>query len=1658
MKTNRFLLVGLLLAIFSMSFAQTSENYYTYSQKKSHYYDSLRAATPDTLKVPGMRSFQRWNDFWRDRVYNSPTEHGTYVKYATNLQAAIANPAFQPSNSATWNWQPAADQNMSTHNRGIIVSLWINPNNINEIYAGSNTSGMFRTINGGAQWECVTDNINLPSMGVNDIAVHPTNTNIKYIAQSMPFGGGAAYIHKTNDNCSTWQTVLSMPVSAYKAACRVVIDPVNPDIVYALMHDEVYRSMDAGASWQLIFNSLTYAGWDQRKMLLDIEFKPNDHNTVFITGNGITSGYTHTESAELWFTTNATSSTVIWQRIETGLPDYCDRYILANDPNNSSVMYIGYSIGIPGMNGWADFNVKKLNLANYTLSHVYNKNWYNLSDIYTYPFGGIGYWCTGMEVSPTNSNLLFCGGYNLEVLNMPNQTYTFFNYNGAPSAHATWHVDQRVFKTATANGKTYLFCGNDGGVSRYEYETGIMISCNGLGFDNNQYYGIGHAEVDPDFYIGGTQDNGVIGNGSGSFKATVMGDAYEVIVDPITPNICYATANGGRKSIVKSIDYFNSYTSMNNGIPYNPPGLNARPFNMSPSTNSTLYVGYNELYRTTNATSNSVTWQKISDFQNSANPWITTNDMKAIGLTKANPNLILIGFTGPTWADANQARLFKTTDGGVTWSNISAGLGNTIHYTSITDIAISPVDANKIWVTFSGYWTNSSGNAINKVYYSSNGGTSWTDVTYNLPDLNVNCANGLMVNNTYRPLIGNDLGVFLFDPTTNSWQNISNGLPHVIASDIEIDYSHGQILIGTYGRGIWKTDIPCAIGTENTSITSSLTWSENRIVSGVVSIEPNQTLTIKNTVALTEGSKFIVKPGAKLIVDGATLTKACNDQWQGIEVWGNTLQHQYTVNGVCAQGTVELRNGAVIENAVNGITNWRPDDWNSIGGIIIATGATFRNNRRSVEFMKYRNFIPNTTTEANNFSVFNNCTFEVNDNYSTNASPYYTGVSLWYVKGVKFNGCDFLNNRSVAGTGYGIFSLDAGYNVSAICNSQTTPCPEVYLDKSYFKGFLYGIQASNSETSYTINIQNSKFTDNGYGIEMRNINNAVILKNRFEMAQASNCPNYGYGLNLISCTGYAIEENTFVGGNIPPTNSYSGIEITNSGAAYNEVYKNTFQNVTVGNLADLQNGSDKILPPTGLTYLCNTNTGNKYDFYVTNKLESWISPYQRSGTATAAANSFSTNAIMNFDNGGKSKVFYFHTAGGAPYSYYGVQLVLTSNTNTCPSHYGGGSDNLVSLNQSQNDAKELQFADAFSAYNNVNALYETLKDGGNTANTVEDIETSIPSEMWELRAKLLGDSPHLSQKALEEAALKTDVLPESVLFEILSANPDEMRDEQFLSFLQTKENPLPEYMIDLLRQIAGNTSYKTVLQEQLNMFDNQKTSAASDILRSKLHDTVVDQSGIINWFDNKGDLLSRYQIVDMYLQSGNSGAAQAMLTLIPALHQFSSKDTAEYQKFAELKTLQINLATNGRNLSMLNTTEKEQLIAIADFGHGIASTQAKGILEFWEGIPYCNCIRYNDELKHAAVKPGTQPSLPVDAIISANPNPATTWIAFDYKLPDTYASVNLSIFDNNGRLIDNVLLTGNQGQRVLNTSSYASGTYVYKCDQINTISGKFIIK
>jgi hypothetical protein len=101
------------------------------------------------------------------------------------------------------------------------------------------------------------------------------------------------------------------------------------------------------------------------------------------------------------------------------------------------------------------------------------------------------------------------------------------------------------------------------------------------------------------------------------------------------------------------------------------------------------------------------------------------------------------------------------------------------------------------------------------------------------------------------------------------------------------------------------------------------------------------------------------------------------------------------------------------------------------------------------------------------------------------------------------------------------------------------------------------------------------------------------------------------------------------------------------------------------------------------------------------------------------------------------------------------------------------------------------------------------------------ISTAQPTDTWELRSNLLGMSPYLSKEVLMEASDRTDVLPESVLFEILSANPDELRKADLMEHLKNKEQPLPEYMINILRQMAGGSTAKTALLSQMGEYKKQ---------------------------------------------------------------------------------------------------------------------------------------------------------------------------------------------------------------------------------------------
>jgi len=188
MKTLRKAVLSLMVCLCLLSNLNSQTpgfDYYSIVTRQERYFDSLRRILPDTAKIQGWRSYERWKDFWSTRVYNDPNKRGSFSEYSTNLIAAYSNPAMQAISTSSFDWQLAGPLNIATHNKGIIVSLWIDPDNLDVIFAGSNTAGMFATSNGGTEWSNVTDNIGLPAIGVNDIVVDPTNKSIKYIAVSV---------------------------------------------------------------------------------------------------------------------------------------------------------------------------------------------------------------------------------------------------------------------------------------------------------------------------------------------------------------------------------------------------------------------------------------------------------------------------------------------------------------------------------------------------------------------------------------------------------------------------------------------------------------------------------------------------------------------------------------------------------------------------------------------------------------------------------------------------------------------------------------------------------------------------------------------------------------------------------------------------------------------------------------------------------------------------------------------------------------------------------------------------------------------------------------------------------------------------------------------------------------------------------------------------------------------------------------------------------------------------------------------------------------------------------------------------------------------------------------------------------------------------------
>ena len=173
------------------------------------------------------------------------------------------------------------------------------------------------------------------------------------------------------------------------------------------------------------------------------------------------------------------------------------------------------------------------------------------------------------------------------------------------------------------------------------------------------------------------------------------------------------------------------------------------------------------------------------------------------------------------YVGTDDGKVSVTTDGGTTWNDVTGSLP--IHW--VTRVTVDPDSANVMYVTLSGYLEDLSDAHI---YKTINYGQNWINVGGDLPNIPLN---DVIVDPVYRPnlYVASDAGVLYSTNMGGNWNVLGTGIPEVPVHDLTLHSPTRKLIAFTHGRSVWEIDL--------TGLTSAQTTS--REVPGWFTLEQN---------------------------------------------------------------------------------------------------------------------------------------------------------------------------------------------------------------------------------------------------------------------------------------------------------------------------------------------------------------------------------------------------------------------------------------------------------------------------------------------------------------------------------------------------------------------------------------------------------------------------------------------------------------------------------------------------------------------------------------------------------------------------------------------------------------------------------------------------
>jgi|TARA_B110000263_G_scaffold66169_2_gene57137 photosystem II stability/assembly factor-like uncharacterized protein len=728
-------------------------------EEKKIAFDSYRQKVQYT-KGNGYKPYARNLDFLLQRTSNGKDiPNGKLYTEWLKEQAKYEN---NNANSNS-NWialgpinTPIVLSNGKKRGNGRVNCIAFDPLDVDVIWIGSPGGGLWKSNDGGVNWSTNSDN--LPVIGVSNIAINPVNPQEMYITTGDAHASDTYSIGilKSINGGVDWDTTgMQWEITDNKMVNKVIINPNYTDSLYAVTDNNIMISADGGQTW---VKALDNNGSILIGRFRDIEFKPNNSNIIYAVKqtNGSSQVFKSTDGGSTFTSTSNGIGSV-----------NKNRPLLAVTPANPNVVYVLFC-----ENDYSYHGIYK--------SSDSGDNWVLQSDSPNIlgrdtdgtSTGGQSWYDLSLGVSTEDEDHLYVGGINLWESNDGGLSWNISGSSGNGFNYSYMHVDQHALEFNPLNGVAYA--GNDGGLYKYMDTLNTWVDISD-GLVISQFYKIGLSNTLNSRVVAGAQDNGTEMTTNGVWDAIRGSDGMECAIDKYDHEIIYSTSQYGglRKT-------YNGGNNWDNIKPVNYSGGWVTPYKIHANNNNLIVAGYDEVYRS--QTGGDGQWDSISyNVSNGAS-------IQTIALAPSDEDYVY---------SASYSRIKRTKDAGATWVDIKQGLPNF----NFSDITVAADNADHLWVTFSEYQAN------HKVYESSDGGDSWTNITgNNLPNLPVNCIihQDLAKDDLF---IGTDVGVYHRDNTMTDWMPYMNGLPNVVIKELEINYNTQKIVAATFGRGVWESDL-----------------------------------------------------------------------------------------------------------------------------------------------------------------------------------------------------------------------------------------------------------------------------------------------------------------------------------------------------------------------------------------------------------------------------------------------------------------------------------------------------------------------------------------------------------------------------------------------------------------------------------------------------------------------------------------------------------------------------------------------------------------------------------------------------------------------------------------------------------------------------------